>query len=890
MMFHPHALHALLLLATPLQPDALARARLDLAPDTVHTDASGTADILGGLRFDTGRVDPGSAALAFVRAYGAAMGLQPQLKVGHITHVGDRAVVRLHEELDGVPVLGGGVAVMVNNGVVEMAMRGERVVGRAPQFVLSPKEAAAAAWKHRPAFVASSRTVADLTWLARKAFVAGKDGLRPVWRFRLESVVVGQGVEVMVDARDGTLVSRLALATSATAPGKVYDPNPGVNGTATPVDVTLQNLTDGQPNLTGDFVEVYNCCKRVECITQGDGGCAEQRCVAYDEPADAGVPARVAFSLPVAALPIPEQYRAQIALVCPNLPDPVYINSAFCGVVHKATNAGSGFVYEPKDVTQPRDQALASEEDNFAEVMAYHHVNRFQTHVRDLLADPTWCLSSQGCTAGAPSDNFHVEVNSMLPQLNQNSFQQLFCQVCPVGTGCGGKGGTPETAVTLDGLMRVDNAFFQPGNIDTGMTGGIDIPGLVTPFDRLVFFQGTNRDFVYDGDVVYHEFTHAVIHSAVRNGGLPAGLNGPFFDKWGVRNEAGALNEAYADFFSQSFTNDAITGEYAAAGINMGETGIRNAGQPWDCPNSTTGEVHDDSRAWSSALWAIRTSLGGTDPAVARRMERVVFASMAMLPVNASFKAATLATRAALLAEFPGREADLDAAFGSRGMADCVRTRTAVANVNGAPEYTNIPYLQFMGKGEAGLLNNAPGHMQLRLDLPPRTRTFTVEFTSQGGGILGNFLGGGGMEDNRLIMMVKRDAPMEHEVINNRAAHDGVEITVTPDGNGNASVPVDVDPNGLAAARTYYVGFAIIADNGVTLQDIRVTVDQLPLPDAGVVEVDAGQTSGSSSSSGGSGGDAPNEGPCNCSSTLPQAPYAGALLMGALLVLFRRKR
>ncbi|MBI5495227.1 MAG: M36 family metallopeptidase [Deltaproteobacteria bacterium] len=880
-------LPVVVLLGAPMEPAAAEVTVAALRPTVLHRDAAGAVDILGGFRFATGRLAPVDAARVFLAAHGAALSLHPSLREGPVTRAGDRAVVRFHETVDGVPVLGAGVAVLVDgDGSVLGAVRGQRAGAVQGRFELSPAQAADVALTARPAMAPAALTRDVLALGARQVLLAREDGLIPAWRLRMDSALPQNSVEILVDARTGAVLSRRRLALDYNAPGKVYDPNPGADGTGATETVALTGLVDGG-HLRGEFVEAFNCCKKVECAgTDSDGGCVEQRCVGALE--DGGVQARLPFTLPkdLVLSVAPELEQA-----C-NLPDPIYVDAQFCASLHKARLTGGGFEFEPLDVATPRDQALRSEEDDFAEVMAYYHVHTFEQHLRDMLGDPQFCLSGQDCTAGVPAAPLHVDVNYMMPALDQSSMTAAICQICAIPfvcpAGSGGKGTSATNPVVFDGLMRVDNAFFQPGNIDqTGLP--FDIPGLVSPYDRLVFFQGTQRDFVYDADVIYHEFTHATIHTIVTNAGVPYGLSGAFRDHWGVRDEAGGLNEGFADFFSESFTNSAATGEYAGAGMVIGELGIRNAEDPWNCPDSTTGEVHDDSRAWSSALWSLRKALGAeTDAAKANRMEKAVHLAVATLPVNASFAQASAAVKTSVVAEFPGTEGAVDAALADHGVADCVRARRVVRDVNGVTETVGVDYLQFMGVQEAGLLDYAPGHMQLRLDLPARTRSFTLDLDARGGGIAGQMFGSG-PADNRMGLVLKPDAAIAYTYSNNHPSHDGTEITVTPNADtGHVNHQEAVSADGLAAPRTYYAGFLVLADSGVTLSNIRITLDVAPAPDAGNPVPDAGSSSSSSSGGGGSGGDAPANPACTCAGTLPGLPAVG--LVAAAFAWVRRRR
>lgn len=120
----------------------------------------------------------------------------------------------------------------------------------------------------------------------------------------------------------------------------------------------------------------------------------------------------------------------------------------------------------------------------------------------------------------------------------------------------------------------------------------------------LIFGQG-RRDFAYDGDVVYHEYAHAVV--SVTAGLLPVfGLGSGALDY-----RPGALNEGIADQLSTAISDDSRLGEYAG-GYRYGAE-IRDMEGRSNCPDGQIGEEHHDSQPWGQAMWEVRQGLGGED-------------------------------------------------------------------------------------------------------------------------------------------------------------------------------------------------------------------------------------------------------------------------------------
>jgi len=111
----------------------------------------------------------------------------------------------------------------------------------------------------------------------------------------------------------------------------------------------------------------------------------------------------------------------------------------------------------------------------------------------------------------------------------------------------------------------------------------------------LFFGRGNRADnFALYADIIYHEFGHSVTGVIYRAANLP------------YEGESGALNEGWSDYFSCSFTDEPFMGE----GGLFGNGYIRNVNNNLIYPRDIRGEVHDDSRIISAAMWHTRQVLG----------------------------------------------------------------------------------------------------------------------------------------------------------------------------------------------------------------------------------------------------------------------------------------
>ncbi len=246
-----------------------------------------------------------------------------------------------------------------------------------------------------------------------------------------------------------------------------------------------------------------------------------------------------------------------------------------CDIDQLATadeETGDFLAYPPSDL--PGE--AASRSDAFSELSMYYHAAKAYDFFRQL----------QGDSEAQVTDDKPLRVVANLQT--------------PAGILSGNidSASNPNTALDL-----FSNAFFSPA-------GG----GAGSAFEQLYgvkggglwFGQGPRRDYAYDGDVVYHEFTHAVVDHSLK-------LVGWHVDARGAIDSPGAMNEALADYFSSAMTGDPNVGEYASQDLSQSSTVIRTLANDDACPQSLIGEVHYDSTLFSGALWTARTSLQESD-------------------------------------------------------------------------------------------------------------------------------------------------------------------------------------------------------------------------------------------------------------------------------------
>lgn len=161
-------------------------------------------------------------------------------------------------------------------------------------------------------------------------------------------------------------------------------------------------------------------------------------------------------------------------------------------------------------------------------------------------------------------------------------------------------------------LDPFQNAFFSPTNPLFQAAFGVD-------GGAMWFGQGPLKDYSYDADVIYHEFTHAVVNVTLQLVGAP------HMDDLGASYAPGAMNEGLADYFSSALTGDPDVGEYAVQDILPGQAFIRSLAGADTCPSAIGGEVHQDATMFSASLWDARKELSAADQS---QLDRAVFTAM----------------------------------------------------------------------------------------------------------------------------------------------------------------------------------------------------------------------------------------------------------------------
>lgn len=469
-----------------------------------------------------------------------------------------------------------------------------------------------------------------------------------------------------------------------------------------------------------------------------------------------------------------------------------------CAPVQRAeANADGDFLFDP---------AEPAFDDEFAEVNVYHHTDTIATYFRD-----THGLEWSCC-----------ETSSIIDTIS-NYFES---------SGVG-----------------YSNAFFSPPQCSRGVCA------------TMAFGQGANKDFGYDGDVVYHEYGHGIVDvTAEFTIFILNRLRGVYYDP-------GALNEATADYFAASLADDPNLADYfEGSGLGSGEGSLRNLDGDLRCPDDLFGEIHQDGVIWGQALWSIREALG-QDLA-----DELVFAWLNAAPSDADFAEAAevLLTTAEAL---PSLDAAAVAAVGDelerRGLVDCEPLVTLE---------DEREYLGFSGVGQiTGSLGGGVAPLYYRVDVPADATSLKIQMSRLT--ITGQW-----------DVYFRVDTPPQYQtgrtppVIHDFAAPGFTEVTFTEDSElplprcGSlyfAIVSTDLMTRGESVYNLY--------SNLETSGDPSAECPEPPAPDLGVADAGVGADGSMEDDGGGDGG-------CGCRVAAPAADARSAWWLAGLGLLLAQRR
>jgi hypothetical protein len=480
----------------------------------------------------------------------------------------------------------------------------------------------------------------------------------------------------------------------------------------------------------------------------------------------------------------------------------------FCSEERRAHADGWGTftgILPPASDTDPTDA--------FAEVQSYYHADKAARAFRVIAGDPSFAIMPQP---------IHVVANWLdAPDRGMNA--------CT--------GGVPAASAML---VPFDNAFWTPKG---GLGGGLP----TTPI--IVVGQGTKIDLSLDGDVLYHEFTHAVQFQG-------GSWSYYFPDARGADDSPGSLAEGYADYFSSTVTGDPDVAEYFAN--SLGLPYLRSLSSDYHCPDHLSGEGHGDSPIWTGALWEMREQLSAADQAT---FDHAVFVAFLMVDGSTDFAAAAEMTLAEIAVDLPSAHDRLAAIFARRGLTASCRERV-VDLPDGASRDMILEAAGWLA------LHRGRAVMQFRvtLDAPAHALDLAIARAALSGSAT--------FTPPALEVLVKGGAPITWS---GDASDEQLAAPVTFDtgtfGNpGHASVGGDFQPG------VYYVQLAATGNPDVGLQGITVSFEPgAGPPDAGIV---ADATIPETGGGGGCG--------CTAGGRRP-APPAGAILILLCALALRRR-
>ncbi|MBL8952148.1 MAG: hypothetical protein JNK82_15305 [Myxococcaceae bacterium] len=535
-----------------------------------------------------------------------------------------------------------------------------------------------------------------------------------------------------IDAADGHVIFQQNQVHHATN-AKVFASSPGAPGiTGTPlIDVELAHFPAGWSSgvLEGENIRSFNCCPTAGCSSA------------------AGAPAKRATGL-----------------IGTGGGGTMPYDVAICDRVHRASNdpmlnPNGNFVYAPVDppTTSSPTAASLADWDTFAEVHAYHHVNKVHDYLSALSVGPF--VSGKGIQPFRTFDSRTGRVMAIWTNISDPDFRTA-----------------TQTMAGLVGnnLVRTDNAMF----VRREQMMALSVPDYAFDSDALLLYQGNQADYAYDGPVVWHEFGHGAIRST-------ADWNYTVtVDSRSANGESQALHEGNADIIAAMTGNLSNIGAYVGPRGAGGGTGIRDVNNGDKCPDVLWGESHQDSLHYTGAIWEARSRLfQGSDQG--KTFDAAFYAALVSFPKDVGFEIAASIVSATVGQAFPGvadAEGQMKAVFDARGVSNCSKVLDLTDNP-GPRTYYAIPGAE---SAQLAMGSVIPGPYQMKFRAPHGVKSVTVSGPSFGGG------GGGGMARTRFLVKVGQPITFTR---NGSVLTNDADLVVTPTQangmmNGKAEISV----------------------------------------------------------------------------------------------------
>lgn len=704
-------------------------------------------------------------------------------------------VVKARRAHQGYPVLGESMAVRVdadgsirhiNTDFEPLQLRHNVAISRdaarriAARFVYGRRETPSQQPPQLPARLAISGRHA--AWVYQVAV----PGFLP-WQARM----------VLVHASSGAVVQVQSPVRHAVTDAKAYMQTPaGTDSLSDPSDVTLPRLEEPEGDapweLSGEYVRANSC-------LTGEDTLRVRTCE------DVSIPFVGSAC----------QFGQVRDLVVP-----------FCGAGHRAKVNGdteTSFAFSPNDDLSFDYPNADHRKDKFAEVHAYYHLDRVVDWVAAL--------------GQSPGPQLSIMANVLLPAPELVSCASEKWANASLGTvdardlvnECR-SGGTQD-------FQPFSNAFYLHDSNDM-----FDLPSLLDIPGGIYMGQGNAADFAYDGNIIYHEFGHALAAQVGAFSGSTV-----LEDEYGLDDSPGALNEAFADYFAAALSGGPTIGGFVGERLGLDGGALRTLEHDLECPEYWVGQVHTDSQGFAGALWAARDKYPQTetvDGLTIHVFDRAVLDALTMLTdeaTHADAYAAVIESVKAIDALDDSTAEKANQVLQARNIHDCTRIRAlgpnasidemnlAAAASGGGGGSLN----QFMGA--SGYTPYAPPPVQLQMDVAAlgsgdAKRCAKLEASIAAPPLTAesapDFLGGESeAPDWQAALLQKAEAPVAFEYSEGES---GIEVSTA---SGADELAVTINDAGAVSAElelasdvtTAYLALVNKTPRAMRLKDITVT-------------------------------------------------------------------